>query len=330
MNDRRIEVHLKKNAVTMSPHHMSRHHRSSSRTTHLSASILLALLSATLAFPALPAEPPPAPKARKPLVFPGREKTRVVLACERTVALNLNGPATTGDVEQGCACVNEAYVAAQANIPPDVAADYFYKRPQGEIINPYQIAMHSSAELLPGKVKIAAEVLAWEVLTCLGRIPTREQMTGTSPHEWVDWPNRFYDYNGPVIAATPGPAKPVDNSLGGLLFVKMRPVHHVVRDYMDMRNPASTQEKMPAFQAAQKFMESFGRDANEFAVLSCQYQTQADNLYNRWQSTHAYYYWYKPAWTSVTQELVAKAPAGHPVKRIGAATDFCPVREPKQ
>lgn len=292
------------------------------------SSVLLALTTVALAFPTAAADAPS--KARKPLVFPGKEKTRVALACERTVALNLNGPATTGDVEQACACVNDAYVAAEANIPPDVAADYLYKAPQGEIINAYQIGMHSSAELLPGKVKVAAEVLAWEVQTCLGRLPTRTQMTGTSPHEWVDWPNRFYDYNGPLVAPTPGPAKPVDNSLGGLLFVKMRPVHHVVRDYMDMRNPDSSNQKMAAFRAAQQFMDSFGRDANEFPVLSCQYQTQADNLYNRWQSTHAYYYWYQPAWTPVTQELVAKAPAGHPVKLIGPATKSCPVREPKR
>ena len=53
-------------------------------------------------------------------------------------------------------------------------------------------------------------------------------MFGNSPHEWVDFPNRFYDYNGPLVTPTPGAAKPVDNSLGGLLFVKMRPVHHVV------------------------------------------------------------------------------------------------------
>jgi hypothetical protein len=309
---------------------MNPHFRSVRRNTHVSGGMLLALLIVAPTFAAAPADPASSSTPRRTLVFPAKEKTRAFLACELAIAMNLNGPATSGDVEQGCTCVNDAYAAADTSIPPDVMADHFYKTTRGEIINLHQISLHAGAELLPGKVKIAAEVLAWEVQTCLGRIPTRVQLTGTSPREWADRPNGFFDYNGPVIAAMPGPARPVDNSLGGLVFVKMRPVHHVVRDYMDTRNPGASNEKMGAFRVAQQFIDSFGRDAGEFPVLSCQYQTQADNLYNRWQSTHAYYYWYKPAWTAVTQELVAKAPAGHPVKLIGAATDRCPVREPKR
>lgn len=287
----------------------------------------LAIVSLVVSMSGANAAEPGAPPQFK---FSGKQNTRASTACERAVLANLNGKATTGDVTQACTCVGRVYDGAGSSIPSDLFEKYFWSKHGGaEVINPAGISTVANAELVDGKVKVVADVIAWDVRSCLGTLPTRGQITGEYPNRWRDQPDTRFEYGGPIVPPVAGPASPVDRNLGGLQFVKLVYLREAIEDYTTFRSQDSPEDKYAARDQALRFVEPFGDPHTDFVVIACKYRTEAKNGYNRWQSTHAYYYWYAPDWNPRATKLVNAAPAGSFFGKIGAARGDCPIREPK-
>ena len=264
---------------------------------------------------------------RKPLVFADREKSEVYKACDLAIRLNLNGPATTGDVDRACRCVDNAFMLAE--IPEKYSDNFIWVRPEGKVINTAAIHIVSHGDLIPGPIKIRANRLGWEVRTCWGVLPTRSQMDGDFARNWKSVPDKRVDYPGTIVEPTDGPPAPVDGTLGGLILVKLERFSQVIWEYTMSRSDLSGEQQLKARSNAYKFMQTVASNGDDFSVLKCAYRTQAKNNYNRWMTTRPYYYWYKPDFTAAVQNLAETAPADHPARRVGPARSTCPLREPQ-
>lgn len=284
--------------------------------------VVLCALGLLLPLNALAQERTPRPD----LKYADREVTRVFSACELAVALNLNGLATTGDIEQACRCVDRAFEASTVDIPVKYRTKYIWNRPEGEVINVYGIKSQRRADLIPGAVQVAAGRLAWAVIECLGPLPTRSQLIGEFARDWSNKPHRRYDYLGPITTPEPGDARPLDKDLGGLLSETIQYVHHVIMDSYLRRS--SDEGALDARYENLRWLDAYDSNARNRVVISCEYRTQADNGYNRWMSTWAYFFWYAPEETDGAEAIVAGSPPDHPIRTIGPSRTHCPLREP--
>jgi hypothetical protein len=111
--------------------------------------------------------------------------------------------------------------------------------------------------------------------------------------------------------------------------VELKYLREVIEDYTTYRSDDRPENKYAVRNQALEFVEPFGDPHTDFVVIACSYRTEARNGYNRWQSTHAYYYWYLPDWNPRATNLVNAAPEGSFFREIGPARNDCPVRKPE-